>query len=201
VYCAIISKMDMLKKHSNRPVSKHNKKKGNNSAGDDTSDDDHSRSGRGSSSSATFSDSGNSSGTGQPQGVHNNESPNTSIYGGIALNPTGPMSLNYGYLPFPCYRRMTPEEDLLATQQGIDLLVKQRQTLVDQLVKHHNQLTRSNEKESLREFSRQIDTIMRMRGFSIMPSPNPAKFHRVRQLQNKKPGNGKIERGVTFDWK
>ena len=75
--------------------------------------------------------------------------------------PAGPMSLNYGYLPFPCYRRMTPEEDLLATQQGIDLLVKQRQTLVDQLVKHHNQLARSNEKESLREFSRQIDTIMR----------------------------------------
>ena len=73
----------------------------------------------------------------------------------------GPMSQNYGYLPFPCYRRMTPEEDLLATQQGIDILVKQRQTLVDQLVKHHNQLTRSNEKESLREFSRQIDTIMR----------------------------------------
>ena len=40
-----------------------------------------------------------------------------------------------------------------------------------------------------------------MRGFSIMPSPNPAKFHRVRQLQNHKTGNIKIERGVTFDWK
>jgi len=193
--------MDLFKKHSKKSTSTHNSKKGNNSAGDDTSDDDHSRSGRGSSSSATFSDSGNSSGTGQHQGVRSNNSPNTSLYGGIALNPTGPMSLNYGYLPFPCYRRMTPEEDLLATQQGIDLLVKQRQTLVDQLVKHHNQLARSNEKESLREFSRQIDTIMRMRGFSIMPSPNPAKFHRVRQLQNQKTGNIKIERGVTFDWK
>ena len=74
----------------------------------------------------------------------------------------GPMSLNYGYLPFPCYRRMTPEEDLLATQQGIDLLVKQRQSLVDKLVVHHNQLARTNEKETLLQFSRQIDTIMRL---------------------------------------
>ena len=56
---------------------------------------------------------------------------------------------------------MTPGEDLLATQQGIDLLVKQRQKLVDQLVKHHNQLARTNEKETLLQFSRQIDTIMR----------------------------------------
>ena len=143
----------------------------------------------------------------------------------------GPVSLNYGYLPFPCYRRMTPEEDLLATQQGIDLLVKQRQALVDKLVIHHNQLSRTNEKESLLQFSRQIDSIMRyvsyiwslnniisiplkyisdliiqdalfrMRGFSIMPSPNPAKFHRDKRLQNKTSGNNKIERGVTFDWK
>ena len=79
----------------------------------------------------------------------------------------GPLSLNYGYLPFPCYRRMTPGEDLLATQQGIDLLVKQRQTLVDQLVKHHNQLARTNEKETLLQFSRQIDTIMRYEFFYI----------------------------------
>ena len=57
---------------------------------------------------------------------------------------------------------MTPEEDLLATQQGIDLLVKQRQSLVDKLVVHHNQLARTNEKESLLQFSRQIDTIMRL---------------------------------------
>ena len=56
---------------------------------------------------------------------------------------------------------MTPEEDLLATQQGIDILVKQRQALVDQLVKHHDQLARTNEKEPLLKFSRQIDTIMR----------------------------------------
>ena len=40
-----------------------------------------------------------------------------------------------------------------------------------------------------------------MRGFSIMPSPNPAKFHRDKRLQNKTSGNNKIERGVTFDWK
>ena len=169
--------------------SKHNSKKGNNST--ETSDDsDHSRSGRGSSnSSESFSDSGNSS-TGQNLSAINNLSPNTSI-GGIALNPgsenfyptkymilrtecfqkyynimlihflVGPVSLNYGYLPFPCYRRMTPEEDLLATQQGIDLLVKQRQALVDKLVIHHNQLSRTNEKESLLQFSRQIDSIMR----------------------------------------
>jgi len=179
--------------------SKHNLKKGNNST--ETSDDsDHSRSGRGSSnSSESFSDSGNSS-TGQNPSAINNLSPNTSI-GGIALNPVGPVSLNYGYLPFPCYRRMTPEEDLLATQQGIDLLVKQRQALVDKLVIHHNQLSRTNEKESLLQFSRQIDSIMRMRGFSIMPSPNPAKFHRDKRLQNKTSGSSKIERGVTFDWK
>ena len=56
---------------------------------------------------------------------------------------------------------MSPEEDLLATQQGIDLLVKQRQALVDKLVIHHNQLSRTNEKESLLQFSRQIDSIMR----------------------------------------
>jgi len=188
--------MNMSKKQS-KLLSKHCPKLGNNSA--ETSDDDHSRSGRGSSnSSSTYSDSGNSS-AGQNRTATSNVSPNTSI-GGITLSPAGPLSLNYGYLPFPCYRRMTPEEDLLATQQGIDLLVKQRQTLVDQLVKHHDQLARTNEKESLLQFSRQIDTIMRMRGFSIMPSPNPAKFHRVQQLQNKEPGK-KIERGVTYDWK
>ena len=42
----------------------------------------------------------------------------------------------------------------------------------------------------------------RMRGISIMPSPNPAKFHRrVQNLQNKNDSGNKIERGVTFDWK
>jgi hypothetical protein len=184
-----------MSKKPSKLMSKHSLKKGNNSA--ETSDDDHSHSGRGSSnSSAIYSDSGNSS-AGQNQTAISNGSTNTSI-GGIALSPAGPLSLNYGYLPFPCYRRMTPEEDLLATQQGIDILVKQRQALVDQLVKHHDQLARTNEKESLLQFSRQIDTIMRMRGFSIMPSPNPAKFHRVKQLQHKESGN-KIERGVTFD--
>ena len=34
-----------------------------------------------------------------------------------------------------------------------------------------------------------------------MPSPNPAKFHRDKRLQNKASGKNKIERGVTFDWK
>ena len=59
------------------------------------------------------------------------------------------------------YRRMTPEEDLIATQQGIDILVKQRSELVNQLVHHHNKLLRTNEIESLTQFSKQIDAIMR----------------------------------------
>lgn len=186
-----------MSKKQSRSITKHSSQTGTNSI--DISDDDHSQSGRGSSSSsANYSDSGNSSAL-QNQTIGSTSSHNTSS-DGVTLSPAGPISLNYGYLPFPCYRRMTPEEDLLATQQGIDLLVKQRQSLVDKLVVHHNQLVRTNEKESLLQFSRQINTIMRMRGFSIMPSPNPAKFHRLQHLQ--KSGSGKkVERGVTFDWK
>ena len=59
------------------------------------------------------------------------------------------------------YRRMSPEEDLIATQQGIDILVKQRSQLVEKLVRHHSNLVRSNEIESLYKFSKQIDSIMR----------------------------------------
>ena len=72
-----------------------------------------------------------------------------------------------GILHFPqqstavVYRRMTPEEDLIATQQGIDILVKQRSQLVEKLVRHHSNLVRSNEIESLHQFSKQIDSIMR----------------------------------------
>ena len=58
-------------------------------------------------------------------------------------------------------RRQTPEEDYLSTQQGIEILVKQRQELVDQLTKHYRQLHRSNDIEQMLKFSQQIDSIMR----------------------------------------
>ena len=45
--------------------------------------------------------------------------------------------------------------------QGINVLVKQRSDLVNKLVQHHNKLLRSNEIDSLTNFSRQIDAIMR----------------------------------------
>ena len=171
--------------------SKHNSKKGNNSTEtSDDSDHSRSGRGS-SNSSESFSDSGNSSTGQNPSAINNlspntsiggialnpgAENFQITKFGISILRIecvpkycnkilihflVGPVSLNYGYLPFPCYRRMTPEEDLLATQQGIDLLVKQRQALVDKLVIHHNQLSRTNEKESLLQFSRQIDSIMR----------------------------------------
>jgi len=93
------------------------------------------------------------------------------------------------------YRRMTPEEDLIATQQGINLLVKQRSDLVNKLVQHHNKLLRSNEIDSLTNFSRQIDAIMRIRGIAVMPSPNPSSL-RAPPL----PKKTKIKRGITFDY-
>ena len=58
-------------------------------------------------------------------------------------------------------RRQTPEEDYLSTQQGIEILVKQRQELVDQLTKHYRKLHRSNDIEQMLKFSQQIDSIMR----------------------------------------
>ena len=64
----------------------------------------------------------------------------------------------------PCYqfcRRQTPEEDYLSTQQGIEILVKQRQVLVDQLTNHYRKLHRSNDIEQMLKFSQQIDSIMR----------------------------------------
>ena len=83
------NRITMSKTHS-KLLSKHNPKRGSNSA--ETSDDDHSHSGRGSSnSSAIYSDSGNSS-AGQNQTARSNVSPNTSI-GGIALSP-GMLSTN-----------------------------------------------------------------------------------------------------------
>merc|ERR1719367_2512405 len=90
------------------------------------------------------------------------------------------------------YRRQTPEEDYLSTQQGIEILVKQRQQLVDQLTKHYRKLYRSNEIENLLKFSQQIDSIMRLRGFSIVPSPNPSS--RTRRRLALPP----MERGVTI---
>ena len=58
-------------------------------------------------------------------------------------------------------RRATPEEDYLSTQQGIEILVKQRQELVDQLTRHYRKLHRSNDIEQMLKFSQQIDSIMR----------------------------------------
>ena len=71
--------------------------------------------------------------------------------------PAGPVS----FIPLPCYRRMTPEEDLIATLQGINLLVRQRQELVNELTGHYRKLQRSNEIDSLLKFSQKIDHIMR----------------------------------------
>ena len=86
--------------------------------------------------------------------------------GGSTKTTTSPVFWP-GVLHFPqqstavVYRRMSPEEDLIATQQGIDILVKQRSQLVEKLVRHHSNLVRSNEIESLYKFSKQIDSIMR----------------------------------------
>jgi len=90
------------------------------------------------------------------------------------------------------YRRQTPEEDYLSTQQGIEILVKQRQQLVDQLTKHYRKLYRSNQIESLLKFSEQIDSIMRLRGFQIVPSPKPSS--RTQRRLALPP----MERGVTI---
>ena len=59
------------------------------------------------------------------------------------------------------YRRMTPSEDLVATLLGIDVLVRQRQELIDRLVGHHQKLARRNEIGALTEFSKEIDRIMK----------------------------------------
>jgi len=65
------------------------------------------------------------------------------------------------------YRRMTPQEDLLATLNGIDLLVKQRQELITRLVDHHQNLSRRREIGALVDFSKEIDRIMKMRGLMV----------------------------------
>merc|ERR1712156_740294 len=105
------------------------------------------------------------------------------------LSPSPQQPMYYQY-----FRRQTPEEDYLSTQQGIEILVKQRQQLVDQLTKHYRKLYRSNEIENLLKFSQQIDSIMRLRGFSIVPSPNPSS--RTRRRLALPPSN--MERGVTI---
>merc|ERR1712111_14435 len=88
-------------------------------------------------------------------------------------------------------RRQTPEEDYLSTQQGIEILVKQIQELVDQLTKHYRKLHRSNDIEQMLKFSQQIDSIMRLKGLAFVTSPNPSRARRRLALPP-------IERGVTI---
>lgn len=73
-----------MSKKQSRLITKHSSQTGTNSI--DISDDDHSQSGRGSSSSsANYSDSGNSSAC-QNQTIGSTSSHNTSI-GGVTLSP------------------------------------------------------------------------------------------------------------------
>merc|ERR1712025_274923 len=134
----------------------------------------NSSSGRSSATASTNSDTSAETVTRQQPQVFN-----------LSPSPQQPMYYQY-------YRRQTPEEDYLSTQQGIDILVKQRQQLVDQLTKHYRKLYRSNEIENFLKFSQQIDSIMRLRGFSFVPSPNPSS--RVRRRLALPP----MERGVTI---
>merc|ERR1712223_32317 len=134
----------------------------------------NSSSGRSSATTSTNSDTSAETVTRQQPHVFN-----------LSTSPQQPMYYQY-------YRRQTPEEDYLSTQQVIEILVKQRQQLVDQLTKHYRKLYRSNEIESLLKFSQQIDSIMRLRGFSIVPSPNPSS--RTRRRLALPP----MERGVTI---
>ena len=75
--------------------------------------------------------------------------------------PTSAGQNVYQPMYYQYIRRQTPEEDYLSTQQGIEILVKQRQELVDQLTKHYRKLHRSNDIEQMLKFSQQIDSIMR----------------------------------------
>jgi len=134
----------------------------------------NSSSGRSSTTTSTNSDNSAETVTRQQSHVFN-----------LSTSPQQPMYYQY-------YRRQTPEEDYLSTQQGIEILVKQRQQLVDQLTKHYRKLYRSNDIESMLKFSQQIDSIMRLRGFSIVPSPNPSS--RTRRRLALPP----MERGVTI---
>merc|ERR1712025_1505379 len=134
----------------------------------------NSSSGRSSATASTNSDTSAETVTRQSGHVFN-----------LSTSPQQPMYYQY-------YRRQTPEEDYLSTQQGIEILVKQRQQLVDQLTKHYRKLYRSNEIENLLKFSQQIDSIMRLRGFSIVPSPTSTT--RARRRLALPP----MERGVTI---
>merc|ERR1739838_957786 len=134
----------------------------------------NSSSGRSSATTSTNSDNSAETVTRQQPHVFN-----------LSTSPQQPMYYQY-------YRRQTPEEDYLSTQQGIEILVKQRQQLVDQLTKHYRKLYRSNQIENLLQFSHQLDSIMKLRGFSIVPSPNPSS--RARRRLALPP----MERGVTI---
>merc|ERR1712087_1105900 len=142
-----------------RKKSEKKKKKKKMSTGSNSANS-NSSSGRSSATTSTNSDTSAETDTRQPPHVFN-----------LSTSPQQPMYYQY-------YRRQTPEEDYLSTQQGIEILVKQRQQLVDQLTKHYRKLYRSNDIESMLTFSQQIDSIMRLRGFSIVPSPNPSRTRR-----------------------
>ena len=114
---------------------------------------DHSCSGR---SSSTSSEKITSDGENSNTSSATTQSPTNNPLG-LIYNSQSPYSAQL----FQFYRRQTPEEDLLSTLSGIDILVKQRQDLVDKLVQHHRKLYRSNEIENLLKFSQQIDSIMR----------------------------------------
>lgn len=81
---------------------------------------------------------------------------NHHVFRGQVLQPHQHPPMYYQY-----FRRQTPEEDYLSTQQGIGILVQQRQQLVDQLTAHYRKLYRSNDIENMLKFSQQIDSIMR----------------------------------------
>ena len=119
-----------------------------------TGSDNHSCSGRSSTSTSSekiTSDGENSSN----RSSVTTQSPTNNPLGLISNSQSPSAQL------FQFYRRQTPQEDLLSTLSGIDILVKQRQELVDKLVQHHRKLYRSNEIENLLKFSQQIDSIMR----------------------------------------
>lgn len=103
----------------------------------------------------------NSSSSGSSSGTPSPPLRNTSIYHNATstqhimpvIIPPAPMTV--------LFRRMSPQEDLVATLQGIDVLVRQRQELINRLVGRHGQLSRRNEIGELLKFSKDIDDIMK----------------------------------------
>ena len=58
-------------------------------------------------------------------------------------------------------RALSLASSQMATLLGIDVLVKQRQELINQLAQHHHGLVRKNEIGRLVDFSKEIDRIMK----------------------------------------